>query len=152
MPGTNRHGMTKDQQKFIDWLVEPAQTRKPKTQVEFAETIHASPSTLTKWKKDQKFREAWDATLYELNISPDRIQDVIDSMWAQACRGNVKAAELYLKYTDRFRDVRTIEHVQSSVEELSDEELEAEYKGFLSEEVDKRIMAEQLAAQADDDD
>jgi hypothetical protein len=145
-----REGVTPDQSKFIDWLIEPPQTRLPKTQKEYAEENNCSDRTLTKWKKDMKFREAWDRALFDLNVSPDRVQSVIDAMWAQSCRGNVKAAELYLKYTDRYRPSIDVIHSESSVEELSDDELEVEYQGFLAREVERR-QAEEVAARGDDD-
>lgn len=143
--------LSPEQHEFIDWLIEPQQTRDPKTQKEFGKTINAPTTTLSKWKKDMKFREEWDRRLHDLNISPDRIQSVIDSMWAQACRGNVKAAELYLKYTDRFTPQVEITHV-TSVEELSDEELENEYQGYLSQEVARRMQDDPASVVEDPDD
>lgn len=145
----NRDGITSDQSDFIDWLMDPKGTREPKTQKEYAELNHISDRTLTKWKKDTKFREAWDRAYFDLNISPDRVQEIVDSMHAQACRGNMKAAELYLKFTDRFRDVREVITTTQSVEELSDEALEEEYQGYLAQEVARRTAA---AAVGPDDD
>lgn len=130
-------GLTRDQSDFLDWLVEPAQTRTPKTQSAYAEENHVNERTLREWKKRQDFREAWDRRLSDLNIDPGRIQDVIDSMWAQACRGNVKAAELYLKYIDRFRDIKEV-ITTVSAEDLTDEELEEAYQGFVSSAIQSR--------------
>jgi hypothetical protein len=147
MPKRPAHdGLTKDQSEFLDWLIDPDQTRLPKTQKEYASEHHCSIRTLSEWKKRSDFREAWDRRLSDINISPDRIQAVVNSMWAQACRGNVKAAELYLKYIDRFRDVREV-ITTTSVEDLSDEELDEAYQGF----IESAVEARQAAAGPDDE-
>lgn len=142
-------GLSPDQSKFLDWLIEPSQTRLPKTQTEFAREIHANERTLRDWKKLPEFREAWDRRLADINVSPDRIQDVINSVWSHACRGNMKAAELYLKYIDRFRDVREV-ITTTSVEEMDDDELEEAYQGFISQVVEDREAAEAATRDTED--
>lgn len=132
-----KSGLTKEQDQFIEWLVTPDQMRIPKTQKEFAAEIHASTRVLAKWKQDSKFREAWDLKLHEMNINPENTQAVLDAMHRQALRGNVKAAELWLRVMDRYRPSVEV-HSYGSVEELTDEELEEELAGLMEAQLANR--------------
>lgn len=116
--------VTETQAAFIEWLVDP---NRQGTQAEWAAARGHVPKTVSTWKKDPRFRAAWDARLRSLNIEPDRIQGVIDAVYAKALEGDTKAASLYLQYIERFtpKSVNVIE--DRSARDMSDEELEAEF-------------------------
>jgi len=62
--------------------------------------MHAD--SLRRIKRDPRFIKEWDRRASELNINPERVQSVIDALWAAAAGGDVKAASLYLQYIDKF--------------------------------------------------
>ena len=70
--------------------------------------------------------------LAELNVSPDRIQAVVDALWAAASRGDTKAASLYLQYVDRLQPKRVVIE-DARVASLSDDELRAELDALLGD-------------------
>lgn len=115
--------LTEGQEAFLDWLVDPARVG---SQNELADKIGVNRSTLSKWKKDIFFKRAWDKRLAELNIEPERIQAVVENMY-QAAIGSgpqaIKAAELYLRYVDRFTPKQEIVSSSSEATEMTDEEL-----------------------------
>lgn len=114
--------LTEDQEKFIEWLVDPARKG---SQNDCARTIGVNPSTLSKWKRDLSFRKAWDTRLAELNVQPDRIQKVIESLYENAIGSgpqSVKAQELYLRFVDRFIPKEEVV-TRRGASDLSDDEL-----------------------------
>lgn len=113
------------QAEFIEWLVDPSREG---TQEAWAEAHSLHPRTLSAWKKAPAFREAWDRRLAELNVNPDRIQRVVDALYENATdresRDQVKAANLYLQYVEKFTPKRQVVGDRRSLEDMSDEELE----------------------------
>jgi hypothetical protein len=136
--------LSPDQLEFIEWLVDPRMTEWA-NQAEYAAAHNVAPKTLSKWKGDLKFREAWDKRLGELNVNPARIQEVLDAMHraATATRPDTKAAQLYMQFVDRWRP--TVEVVTTTTAaELTDEQLEAEYQRALESEIERRVNAGDL--------
>jgi hypothetical protein len=124
----------KIQLEFLDWLVDP--NKQPPTQKEWAENHDLNPSTLRLWKSDKRFRDAWEKRLSQLNIRPDRVQEVVDAMHEKAKRGigpeSVAAAKLYLEYINRIAPPKVVvEH--KKVDKLSDEELAKALQGLKSD-------------------
>ena len=105
---------------FIEWLVDPTRSG---SQNEYAKRIGVDHATLSKWKKESIFRTAWEKRLAELNVSPDRMQEVINAMHGRAVRGDVQAAKLYLQYVDRFQPTTRVVVDDRAAKEMSDEEL-----------------------------
>lgn len=112
----------------IEWLVDPERVG---SQKELAARIGVDQTTLSKWKKDYLFRKAWDRRLADLNVSPDRIQRVIDSIFSSATSGDMKAADLYLRYVDRFTPKVAVVNESRDIKEMSDEELALELENGL---------------------
>lgn len=115
-----RTEVTETQAAFIEWLVDP---NRAGTQIDLAPILGVNHNTLSVWKKETYFRAAWDKRLQSLNIAPDRVQDVIDAIFAKAIAGDTKAASLYLQYIDRFtpKSVAVVE--DRTVRDMSDEDL-----------------------------
>lgn len=111
------------QAEFIDWLLDP---EKKGSQNEWARAHGVSPSTLSFWKKtDVIFKTAWERRAAELNISPERIQDIVNKLFAKAKEGDVKAIELYLRFTEKYTPkVDLSKPAETSLSEMSDEELQ----------------------------
>lgn len=119
--------LSEAQVEFIEWLVDPAHEG---TQKEWAEAHGFDQQTPSRWKKDSSFRAAWEKRLHELNIRPDRIQDVIDEIYGIILHGNhsdkIKAATLYLQYVNRLSPAKAQPVEQETpLEDMSDEELAA---------------------------
>lgn len=105
---------------FIEWLIDPGRVG---TQVEFAQKHGVTPQTLTNWKRDPAFKAELDKRLGQLNVDSLRIQKVVDAMWDKAAQGDVKAAELYLRYIEKIQPSRPVLDDDTDVTKLSDEEL-----------------------------
>lgn len=107
-------------QEFMEWLIDPGRIG---TQVDFAKTHGVSAQTLTNWKRDPSFRAELDRRLGQMNVDSLRIQKVVDAMWDKASQGDVKAAELYLRYIEKIQPNRPVLDDDVDVKKLSDEEL-----------------------------
>jgi hypothetical protein len=79
--------LSEKQQALLDYLLDPRSTTEKGTQRELAERLGCHYTNFTKWKKDPEFREEWDRRLAEHNVSPDRVQRVLDAVleteWGQ---------------------------------------------------------------------
>lgn len=111
------------QVEFIDWLLDPD---KKGSQNDWAREHGVSPSTLSNWKRtDGIFKEAWERRAAELNISPERIQTIVDKLYDKAKDGDVKAIELYLRFTEKYTPkVDLSKPAETSLSEMSDAELQ----------------------------
>lgn len=120
--------LTEAQLGFLDWLVDPSKTKG--TQNEFARKLGVNGGTLTKWKKDPFFRDEWEKRLAELNVSPDRIQNVVDQLYRAAVSDPTgKAALSYLAYIDRYTPAKKIVVEDRAVKDLTDDELAEQLEG-----------------------
>lgn len=115
--------LTSNQLAFLEWMVDPSPKSVKGSQAQWCRDHGLDESNPRIWKRQPKFQEALRARLDELNVSPDRIQEVVDAMFKQATEGNTKAAELYLRFVERLQPPRVV--VEKSASDLSDEELVA---------------------------
>lgn len=118
-------------QHFLDWLV--SDPKDPATQYEYAESVGVHPDSLTRIKRDQRFIKEWEKRAAELNISVDRVQGVVDSLHRSAMAGDVKAAQLYLQYIDRFTPKSRLVIEDRSLSDMSDDEIAAELAEMLED-------------------
>jgi hypothetical protein len=95
------------------------------SQAKWARAHGFAPETVSMWKKDSRVKAAIQKRCDELNLSPDRIQDVMNAIFKAATEGDMKAATLFLQHADRLAPQRTIIE-DRRVSSLSDEELRAE--------------------------
>jgi hypothetical protein len=109
---------------FIDWLVDP--NRSPATQQEWAVLHGVHGDSTSRWKHNPDFIREWEARAQRLNVGVERTQAVVNSLYAQAVKGDTKAASLYLQYIDKFTPKQRLVVEDAEVEGLSDEELLAE--------------------------
>lgn len=105
---------------YIDWLCDPENVGKSKKS--YAEEHGIVYGTLISWLKNPSFRYELEKRLAELNVHPDRVQQVVDAMHKKAAQGDVQAAKLYLEY---IKFIRPPMHLLDStpVSELTDAEL-----------------------------
>lgn len=115
---------------FIDWLLDP---ERDGSQNQWAKDHGIVPSTIFRWKTDDPyFAKELDQRMREHNVSPDRIQKVIDALFASATnpdnRGQVSAAKLLLEYLELFTPTsKRVNEKRTTLDasQLSDDELEA---------------------------
>lgn len=121
------------QSKFLDeFLLELPSERKHKTMKAWAEAHGLNPQTVGEWKRDRRFRREWEDRADAKNISVDRIQNVLNTLYESACNGDVNSAKLYMQHVDKLRPVRQVEQ-DRDVADLSDEELLAELRDLLAD-------------------
>lgn len=123
--------MPEKQAQFLEWLM--ADIRIPETMLEWAEANDLHKDTPVRWKQDKRFIEKWEEAARKKNISMDRVQSVIDSIYEQAANGNIKAASLYLQYVDRFTPTQRVITEDEQVAKLSDEELDEQLRALLND-------------------
>ena len=120
---TGQHVMPKNWQKLLDWLLQ-GNEREPRTQRDWAAENKIHEDSIRRIKRDPRFIKEWDKRAAELNINPERVQSVIDSLWQRASDGDVKAASLYLQYIDKFTPKRkVVVDDERDIQGYSDEEL-----------------------------
>lgn len=105
---------------FIEWLIDPGHMG---TQEEWAKAHGVAPATVSGWKKNPEFKANLNRRLAEMNVDSLRIQAVVNAMWDRAATGDVKAAELYLRYIEKLQPSRPVLEDDTDVTKLSDEEL-----------------------------
>lgn len=108
---------------FIDWLVTPPDMRVPATQADFGRENGVSASQLRDWKADERVKRLVSQRADTLNMSPDRVQEVMDALHRRAKTGDPQAAKLYMDQVARIESLKR-ESV-SGYEEMTDEELDA---------------------------
>ena len=107
---------------LLDWLVDPSREG---TQKECAERLGYTPQHIPHIKRDPLFRAAMEKRLDELNIRPDRVQEVVESLFKQAKQGSTKAAELYLRYVEKLAPPKVVVEDHRASEMSQDELLAA---------------------------
>ena len=115
--------------KFLTWLTTPPEVRKelgePAGIKAWAEANDVTYETTRRWRLDPMFRAEWERILSEMNIRPDRVQQVIDAMYKNAVSGDTKSAELYLRLVDKISPPKVQVIESKSVAQMSNEELSA---------------------------
>jgi hypothetical protein len=113
--------------RFLEWYASPEKPRGLSTIEAYAEHSGVPLSYLRGWFKDHRFLAALAERCEELNLRPDRIQSVLDAVWDRATGGDIKAAELYLRYVGRLVPVpKQVQVTVKQAKDLSEDELKAE--------------------------
>lgn len=114
--------------KFMEWLVTPPGQRDPPSRQKFADLLGISTRSLRLWAENVQFREEWQRRVAKLLGSPERSQQVMDTLFASATdvnnRNQVQAAKLYLEATNAIKPP-PMELTVRRPTDLSDEELDA---------------------------
>jgi hypothetical protein len=106
---------------FIEWIVTP---EREGTQTAWAKAHGVPVAEVSRCQKRAGFRQKLEKRYAQLNISPDRLQQVVQAMHAKAAKGDTQAAKLYLEYVRQLEQTRDVaEDVR--VDDMSDDELAA---------------------------
>jgi hypothetical protein len=122
--------MPRLQSEFLDWLLTHDSEREHHTIKDWSAAHGVAATRPALWKKDRRFRREWEDRAAAKNISVDRLQNVIDTLYEAACNGDVNAAKLYMAHVEKLRPSQVVEP-DRDVERLSDDELQAEIRGLL---------------------
>jgi hypothetical protein len=112
------------QEAYIGWLCTPPQERDPASKEAYAASIGVNVTTLRRWEKKEVFRKTWQARVDDVQGSPERSQRLLDTLYAKALEGDIKAAQLYLQATNRMAPPTVTVKSEKGATELSDAELD----------------------------
>lgn len=112
--------LSEKQLAYVEWRSNPHREGDKK---EWAEANGISRTTIYNWEKAPWFRDALERRNADLNIAPDRIQEILDRLWREAKDGDTQAAKLYFAEIERIRPPAPTQE-DRSIASLTDEELE----------------------------
>ena len=138
--------LTQEQEKFLLWLITPEDSREPSTKKAYAEQNGIVVGTLAYWEKKKPFLERWKLAVTGLNQSPERSGKLLDVLYLKGLAGDIKSAELFLKATGQMPNAAQTLNIKSetSVKELSDEDLQAMIIEIASKQKKPSIILEKL--------
>lgn len=116
--------LTQEQEEYLAWLLTPELQRVPATKKAWAEAHGMHQNSPLNWEKKKAFVERWRLGIEGLNQSPERTQRLLDALYDQGLGGDVRSAELYLKATGNMPNQTLNVKSETSVKDLSDEDLE----------------------------
>jgi len=112
------------QEAYLEWLCTAPQLREPPSKAKYSQLHGVHETTLRRWEKLQPFRDKWKERVDNLQGSPERTQELLDSLYSKAVQGDVKAAQLWLQATNRLQPAQMKVEVTGTPRELSDAELD----------------------------
>lgn len=130
---SGRYVMPALQSEFLDWLLTSKDDREHNTIRAWAAAHSVSQHTPSEWKKDRRFRREWEDRAAAKNISVDRIQNVIDTLYEAAVGGDVQAAKMYLSHVEKLSPP-VVAVRDPDVQDLSDDELRELVVGLAADE------------------
>lgn len=115
---------------FVDYWTDPETQRR--SAAAFARDHGLNPSSVRAWvTRNPTIKRLIEKRYEDLNLSPDRIQKVVDAMYDAAAAGDTKAATLYLQFVERLSPKKiVIEDKRTS--DLTDDELAAELRELVA--------------------
>lgn len=115
--------MPSRQAEYLDWLL--SDIKVPPSQSRWCAENDVHERTVQGWKREVRFKREWERRAGEKNISPDRIQDMVNTLYNAGKNGDVKAAQTYLTYVEKFMPPPTRETSDKGIQGMTDEELDA---------------------------
>lgn len=127
------------QEAYLEWLCTAPSERLPESKKKFAVAFSVAPQTLRNWEKNAAFREEWRSRVDDVQGSPEKTHSLLESLYARAMDGDMKAADLYLRATNRMVPQPIRVETEHRVSELSDAELDALIGSAAVRERDSRV-------------
>ena len=118
MSKTGRLFLTETQEQYLEWLLQPADSRTPKTKKEWSEQHDVHYNTVGQWEKNKNFQERWNLGVKGLTQSPERAQALLDALFIKGIAGDTKSAELYLKATGQMPNAAQQINIKSEIEQI----------------------------------
>ena len=118
-----RTEISPEQSEFLEWLLTPPAGRQPSGQNEWARQHGLAPQTVARWKNsDSLFKATWEKKLAEMSVGPERLQLILDALFAEAQTGDVQAAKAYIAWVEKISPPSQTEKDEASIEDMTDEE------------------------------
>lgn len=115
-------------QTFLKWLCTPPKERDPRTQEDLAKHLGFSRETLSRWKEDKDFLEAWEKMYLKTIGDPARKQAIMDTLYRTATDPDdpkhVQAAKQYFEIEGSVKPAKMQVEVTKSAATLTDAELD----------------------------
>lgn len=89
---------------FARWIKTEAYDRQPQTQTALARSLDVHVSTLSNWKKHSQWDQLLESVEAMTVVTEDGLTDVAAKVRMQALAGDMKAADLHLKYEQAERE------------------------------------------------
>lgn len=134
-------GLDRRQQQYLDWLCTAPSERNPASKQGFADHLGVDVSTLRRWEKKDVFAKEWEQRSRAFQGSPERTQNVLDTLHARALDGDVRAAQLWLQAMDKMAPAQVEVKTDRKAAQLSDEELDELIGAMAARERDSRLRA-----------
>lgn len=109
---------------YLDWLCTPPAERRPASKGKYAVEFKVAEQTLRRWEKNEVFRRQWQERVDQTVGSPERTQNLLDKLYADAMGGDVKSAQLYFSVTGKMAPQQVQVTSKKVAAELSDAELD----------------------------
>jgi hypothetical protein len=114
------------QEDFLRWLLDPRSSQFPEkqnperfkgSQNDYARRKRIAPTTLTKWKRDPRFRQAWDEAIQRIAGGPERLQLFLQELTkiavgedaAARSADRINAIKLHLEVVGRHQPKTVVE-------------------------------------------
>jgi len=139
-PSNSLPEVSEKQAEFIEWLVDPSRKG---SQNQWAREHDLPNNSIPRWKKQPFFKRALQRRMDELNISPERTQEVVNNLHKLATsngREAVMAAKTYLQHIERLEPTRKpIE--DRAIKDLTHEELLEQLESALDNQRRSQVKA-----------
>ncbi len=116
--------LTQEQQRYLDWLCTAPAERQPSLKKDMADALGVDVTTLRRWEKKPFFKDEWQKRVDDIQGSPERTQQLLDTLYKKALDGDTKSAQLYLQATNRMAPPTVEVKSDRKAADLSDEELD----------------------------
>jgi len=123
---------------YLEWMLTPSSLREPLSKTKFAESLDITYQTLLNYEREKWFQSELDRRARGL-FKAARLQDVIDNMYeiatSESHKNAVSAARLLLEWSGK----KSADEKDSSVEELSLEDLLERVNAFIDREQESNV-------------
>lgn len=113
------------QEAYLDWLCTVPSERTPPSKRAFSEEHHCTTQTLRNWEKNKAFRDEWSKRVDQIQGSPEKTYSLLESLYSKAMNGDMRAADLYLRATNRMAPPTVKVETEHKLADLSDQELDS---------------------------
>lgn len=86
----------------LEWLLLPAESRVPDTQKALAAQLGVHENAIGEFKREYAFSREFDRRWRALHGGAPNVEQVVKALREKAEGGDVRAAEIYLRYTGAF--------------------------------------------------
>jgi hypothetical protein len=129
-------------QAFLEWLCTVPKERDPRTEELFGNKIGVTRRTLSEWKNDKEFLEAWEKKYLRTIGDPGRKAQIMSTLLKTATDPDdpkhVQAAKAYFEIEGSMKPAKMEVSVTRPASELTDAELEVLLAEHAKAEMDQR--------------